>query len=523
VELPLTPLDFARRARKLYGGREGVVDGDLRLSYEAFFDRCDRWSAVLQELGVEKGDRVATIAPNTHAQLESFYAVPQIGAVLVPLNYRLLADDFAYMIRHSGTTVVCAHADYLDAVDGIRDQIPNVRHFVAYEGAGDGWIDYESRIAAMPGLFERPEIAEGDLLTINYTSGTTSQPKGVMITHRNAWINSIGTLVHHPMTCADRYLWTLPMFHANGWTFVWTTTAAGAANICLRRVDPGAVFDVIAREKVTMFCAAPTVLIGIANAPAELRAGARRGIRILTAGAPPAAATIQRIEGDLGWTITQVYGLTETAPFISVCEPRAEHAELDDTARAVVKARQGVELIPSGDLRVFDERGESVPADGTTIGEIVVRGNAVMKGYYNDPEATARAMSGGWFHSGDAAVVHPDGYVEIRDRLKDVIISGGENVSSIEVEGLMLRHAGVQEVAIVGVPHEKWGEVPHAFIVLKKGASVSPAELVQYARDRLAHFKVPHGVTIVAELPKTATGKVQKYVLRGGRAAITKQ
>jgi len=506
----------------LYGGREGVVDGDLRLSYEAFFDRCDRWSAVLQRLGVKKGDRVATIAPNTHAQLEAFYAVPQIGAVLVPLNYRLIADDFAYMIQHSGTQVVCAHPDYLDVVDGIRDQIPNVRHFVAFEGARDGWVDYESRIASQSGQFDRPDIAERDLLTINYTSGTTSRPKGVMITHRNAWINSMGTLVHHPMTCADRYLWTLPMFHANGWTFVWTATAAGATHVCLRRVDPTAVFDAIAGERVTMFCAAPTILIGIANAPGEMRAGVRRGLRILTAGAPPAAATIQRVEGDLGWTITQVYGLTETAPFISVCEPREEHAALDDNARAVVKARQGVELISSGDLRVFDERGQSVPADGVTIGEIVVRGNAVMEGYFNDPEATARAMSGGWFHSGDAAVVHPDGYVEIRDRLKDVIISGGENVSSIEVEGVMLRHADVLEAAIVGVPHEKWGEVPHAFIVLKKGASTSIDELLQYARDHLAHFKAPHGVTIVSELPKTATGKVQKYVLRGGRAAIAK-
>jgi len=500
-----------------------VVDGDSRLSYEAFFDRCDRWSGVLQSLGVEKGDRVATIAPNTHAQLESFYAVPQIGAVLVPLNYRLLGDDFAYMIQHSGARVVCAHADYLDVVDRIRDQIPGVEHFVAYEGAREGWIDYESRIASASGQFERPAIAEGDLLTINYTSGTTSRPKGVMITHRNAWINSIGTLVHHSMTCADRYLWTLPMFHANGWTFVWTATAAGATHVCLRRVDPASVFEVIARERVTMFCAAPTILIAIANAPAALRAGARRGVRILTAGAPPAAATIQRIEGDLGWTITQVYGLTETAPFISVCEPREEHATLDDAARAVIKARQGVELITSGDLRVVDGSGETVPPDGATIGEIVVRGNAVMEGYFNDPEATARAMSGGWFHSGDAAVVHPDGYVEIRDRLKDVIISGGENVSSIEVEGVLLRHADVQEVAIVGVPHETWGEVPHAFIVLKQGASTSPDELIRFAREHLAHFKSPHAVTFVSELPKTATGKVQKYVLRGGRAAIVKQ
>ena len=523
MELPLTPLDFARRARKVYGNMEAVVDGHLRLTYEAFFDRCDRWSSALQHLGVAKGDRVVTIAPNTHAQLEAFYAVPQLGAVLVPLNYRLLADDFAYMIQHSGASVVCAHADYLDSVDRIREQIPGVQHFVAYEGARDGWLDYESLIASGSPRFDRPPISERDLLTINYTSGTTSRPKGVMITHRNAWINSVGTLVHHPMKCGERYLWTLPMFHANGWTFVWIVTAMGATHVCLRRVDPAAVFDLIERERVTMFCAAPTVLIGIANAPAEVRAGARRGVRILTAGAPPAPATIERVEGELGWTITQAYGLTETAPFISVCEPRAEHDSLDMASRAIIKARQGIELISSGDLRVVDEQGRTVPQDGATIGEIVVQGNVVMEGYYNDPEATERAMRGGWFHSGDGAVVHPDGYVEIRDRMKDVIISGGENISSIEVEGVMLRHSDVQEVAIVGMPDEKWGEVPHAFIVLKKGATTSAEELRVYARDHLAHFKAPHAITIVDELPKTATGKVQKYVLRGGRAAIAKQ
>jgi len=524
VELDLTPLDFARRARKLYAEREAVIDGALRLTFEQFFDRCDRWSAVLQQqLGIGKGDRVVTIAPNTHAQLESFYAVPQLGAVLVPLNYRLIADDFAYMIQHSGATVVCAHSDYLETVDRIRAEIPGVKHFVAYEGARDGWLDYESLIAQSSPQFSAPPISERDLLTVNYTSGTTSRPKGVMITHRNAWMNSIGTLIHHPMTCSDRYLWTLPMFHANGWTFVWTATAAGAAHVCLRRVEPAKIFELIDAEAITMFCAAPTILIAIANAPAELRGGARRGLRILTAGAPPAAATIERVEGELGWTIMQVYGLTETAPFISVCEPRREHEKLDAAGRATIKARQGVELISSGDLRVVDEFGATVPRDGVTIGEIVVRGNVVMEGYFRDPEATARAMAGGWFHSGDAAVVHPDGYVEIRDRLKDVIISGGENISSIEVEGVMLRHAGVQEAAIVGVPHEKWGEVPHAFIVLKNGAAATPEELREHARSHLAHFKAPHGVTIVAELPKTATGKVQKYVLRAGRTAIAEQ
>jgi fatty-acyl-CoA synthase len=272
-----------------------------------------------------------------------------------------------------------------------------------------------------------------------------------------------------------------------------------------------------------MFCAAPTVLIGIAGAPEELRAAAPRGIRLLTAGAPPAAHTIERVESSLGWTITHVYGLTETAPLITVCEPRPEHQSLAPADRARVKARQGVELITSGALRVIDADGNDVPRDGETVGEIVVRGNVVMEGYYRDPEATARAFQGGWFHSGDAAVVQPDGYVEIRDRLKDVIISGGENISSIEVEGVLLRHPAIREVAVVGLPHEQWGEAPHAFVVLEDGAGLTEPELREFARARLAGFKVPKGLTILPELPKTATGKIQKYVLRGGRTAIAAQ
>jgi len=523
MQTPLTPIDFARRARKLYGDREAVVDGDLRLTYAQFFDRCDRWSAVLQQLGVGQGDRVAYIAPNTHAQLESFYAVPQIGAVLVPVNYRLTPDDFAYLINHSGARVVCAHADYLAAVDSIRSQLPKAEHFVALDGPHPGWFDYESLLAEGTSDFTRPQIQEGDLLTINYTSGTTSRPKGVMITHRNAYMNTVGTLVHEHMTCADRYLWTLPMFHANGWTFVWTVTAAGATHICLPKVDPRMVFAMIEKERVTMLCAAPTVLISLANADEELRRRARRGVRVLTAGAPPAASTIERLEGDLGWTVTQAYGLTETTPFITVCEPRAEHEQLSNRERAVIKARQGVELITSGETTVIDETGAEVPYDGETVGEIVVRGNVVMDGYYNDPEATELAMRDGWFHTGDAAVIHPDGYIEIRDRLKDVIISGGENISSVEVEGVLLRHPAVQEVAIVGLPHPRWGEAPHAFVVLRSGAVATEDDLREFTRAHLAHFKAPHGVTFVEELPKTATGKIQKYVLRGGRSAIAKQ
>ncbi|MEX0880821.1 MAG: long-chain-fatty-acid--CoA ligase [Thermoanaerobaculia bacterium] len=523
METPLTPLEFARRTRRLYGDREAVVDGPRRFTYSEFFERCDRWSAALQALGVEPGDRVATIAPNTHAHLEAFYAVPQIGAVLVPINYRLTADDIAYILEHSGARVVCAHPDACDLVDRIREKAPAVERFVAFEGARPGWLDYETELSRAAPTFERPPIAERDLLALNYTSGTTARPKGVMITHRNAHTNVVGTLLHHPMSVEDRYLWTLPMFHANGWTFVWTVTAAGAAHVCLRKVEPSAVFDTIARESVTMLCAAPTVLIGIAGAPEGVRGGARRGVRVLTAGAPPAAATIERVEGELGWTITQVYGLTETSPFITVCEPRPEHAGLSPAARAAVKARQGVELLTSGEVKVVDAEGLEVPRDGQTLGEIVVRGNAVMEGYYRDPEATAEAMRGGWFHSGDAAVVHPDGYVEIRDRFKDVIISGGENISSVEVEGVLMRHPAVQEAAVVGLPHEKWGEAPHAFVVLRAGAAASEAELTEFARGHLAGFKTPKGVTFVDELPKTATGKVQKYVLRKGRAAISPQ
>jgi fatty-acyl-CoA synthase len=463
------------------------------------------------------------VSPNTGAQLEAFYAVPQIGAVLVPINIRLAPHEIAYIINHSGATVVCAHLDNLEALESIRNECPVVRHYVALEGTHPGWLDYEALLASNSGPPERPAIAERDLLSINYTSGTTSRPKGVMITHRNAYINSVGTLIHVPMTCADRYLWTLPMFHANGWTFVWTVTAVGGTHVCLRRVAPMAAFRLIREEGITLLCAAPTVLIGLANASPGERGSVPSGVRVLTGGAPPAAATIQRIETDLGWELTHVYGLTETAPFITVCEPRPAHASLPFEERSAIKARQGVELVTSGELRVVDEASQPVPPDGKTLGEIIVRGNVVMEGYYQDPAATAQAIRDGWFHSGDAAVVHPDGYVEIRDRFKDVIISGGENISSVQVEGILMHHPAVQEVAVVGMPDEKWGETPHAFVVRTLDAEVTEAELIAFARERMAHFKAPRRVHFVAELPKTATGKIQKYVLREGRRAIATQ
>ena len=520
---PLTPMEFARRSRQLYGDRLAVVDGDLRFTYEQFFSRCDRWSHVLGHFGVRAGDRVAYVAPNTHAMLEAFYAVPQLGAVVVPLNYRLIGDDFAFMINHSGARVVCVHSEFLALIDTIRAQCPEVTHWVALEGVQRGWHDYETLLAAATADFTRGEIAETDLLTINYTSGTTARPKGVMITHRNAYLNAIGTLIHMPMTTADRYLWTLPMFHANGWTFVWIVTAVGGTHVCVRKVDATNIFALATRERITMLCAAPTVLIAMSNAPLEQRVGVPRGIRVVTAGAPPAAATIERIEEDLGWVITHAYGLTETSPLITICEHRVEHEGLPASDRARIKARQGVELITSGAMRVVDEQMRDVPRDGVTTGEIVVRGNVVMDGYFNDAEATARAFLGGWFHSGDVAVVHADGYAEIRDRMKDVIISGGENISSIEVEGALLRHPAVLEVAVVGVPDARWGETPHAFVVLRAMMSCGDHELRAFARQHLAHFKVPQHVTFLTELPKTTTGKIQKYVLRGGRVGIAAQ
>ncbi|MFW5415587.1 long-chain-fatty-acid--CoA ligase [Nocardiopsis sp. CNT-189] len=523
METALSPLEFARRTRRLHPQREAVVDGDLRLTYEEFFDRCDRWSAALHAMGVAQGDRVAYIAPNTHAQLESFYAVPQLGAVLVPINFRLTAEDFAYIVDHSGAKVLCVHADQIPAVDPVRDRMPGVERFIALEGARDGWEDYEALVAAAGPEFPRPEIGESDLLTINYTSGTTARPKGVMITHRNAYLNSVGTLLHLRMGVGDRYLWTLPMFHANGWTYTWTATAAAAAHVCLRAVDPARAFELVRAERVNWLCAAPTVLIMLANASAEARGEVPPGVHVVTAGASPAAATIERLEDEFGWTVTHVYGLTETAPFITVCEPLPEHAGLAAPDRAALKARQGVELITSGELRVLGEDGAEVPWDGATIGEIAVRGNVVMAGYYNDPEATERAMGDGWFRTGDAAVTHPDGYVEIQDRIKDVIISGGENISSIEVEGVLLRHPAVQEAAVVGVPHERWGETPKATVVLREGGSATPEEIIAFARDHLAHFKAPTSVEFADRLPKTATGKIQKYVLRKGASAVSRQ
>lgn len=519
IETPLSPLAFARRTRKLYPDREAVVDGQRRLSYAQLFDRCDRWSAAMSTLGMGRGDRVATIAPSTLHHLEQFYAVPQLGAVIVPINFRLLADDFAYLIHHSGAKMVCAVPEYFDLIDGLRAVLPEVQHYVALEGAREGWLDYEALIAQSDGVFPQAPIDEHALLSINYTSGTSYRPRGAMITHRGAWTNAIGTLLHWPLQAQDRYLWTLPMFHANGWGMVWTVTAAGAAHVCVRDTATTALVELVAREKVTALCAGKTALIAIANCPDALRPRLPRGVRVLTAGASPAVATIERVERELGWDVSHVYGLSETSPFVAVCDTQHLPAGATPAQRARFKVRQGVELLTSGELRVVDEEGLDVPADGASLGEIVLRGPVVMQGYYRDDEESARVFAGGWFHTGDAAVVHADGFIEIRDRFKDIIISGDEIVSSIEVEDVLMRHPAVFEVAVVGRAHAELGESAHAYVVARSGARTSEQELRQFAQESLAAFKVPTRIHCVSSLPKTATGKVLKHQLRAADRA----
>ena len=503
METTLTPLEFARRTRRLHADREAVVDGPKRFSYRQFFERCDRFSSALLKLGVVQGDRVAYLAPNTHQNLEGYYAVPQIGAVIVPMNYRLTADDFAYLIKHSGARVVCVDRDHLDAIDSVRDQLAGVIAFVALENAREGWLDYETLLAQSDAGFERPAIAETDLLSINYTSGTTSRPKGVMITHRNAALNMVGTMLHMHLGVHDRYLWTLPMFHANGWTHVWIMTAVGGTHVCLRKVDAPGIFERIASERISYFCAAPTVLIAIANAPESLRKDAPRGLRVMTAGAPPAAATIERIEGDLGWSVAQIYGLTETAPFSAFLTSEWAISKLGSAGQPPLYS----------DTRIVDgDNRELAPGER---GEICLRGPNIMKGYWNRPDATAEAIDAqGWFHSGDVGYVDEDGFLFICDRLKDMVISGGENVYPAEVESVLYQHEYIAEVAVIGVPDTKWGEAVTAVVALHEGRELTIEALREFAEPFLARYKLPSRLHIVAALPRNPAGKVLKFALK---------
>jgi fatty-acyl-CoA synthase len=508
----LSPIDFLERSAEIYREKIAVVDGDVRRTYPQILERVYRFAHALKGLGIAPGDRVAVLAKNQSALLEAHYAVPLAGAILCALNIRLVRSEIEYIVAHCGARIVVYDAEFAPLVAGLG---PEVRRVCV--GGEPGALEFEALIGAASSEPLSNSLEDEDAtISINYTSGTTGQPKGVMYTHRGAYQNALAEVFHAGLCSESVYLWTLPMFHCNGWCFPWAVTAAGATHVCLPRVDPRAVFALIEREAVTNFCAAPTVLIALANHP-DARPFSHP-VHVVTAGAPPAPTTIAQMEA-LGATITQVYGLTETYGPITVCAWQSQWDATDTAGRARQKARQGVPMITvgAGDIRVVEPRDDAelvdVPSDGATPGEIVMRGNNVMKGYYDDPAATAKAFRGGYFHSGDIAVRHADGYLEIQDRAKDVIISGGENISTVQVEKVILEHAGVLECAVVAKPDERWGEVPKAFVTPKAGVTLSEAEIVAHCRERLPGFKTPKAVEF-CDLPKTSTGKIQKFVLR---------
>ncbi len=506
---PLHPVDFLIRSAHIYREKIAVVDGETRRTYPEMLERVYRFANLLRQAGLQPGDRVAILAPNTSQMLEAHYAVPLAGGVLCALNIRLMADEIAYIVRHCGASIVIYDGEFEEA---LAERTTHPRLLRIGEGKLDA-LDFEAELAATPADPIAPEVRDEDeTISINYTSGTTGRPKGVMYTYRGAYLNALAETFHAGLRPESVYLWTLPMFHCNGWVFSWAVTAAGATHVCLRKVDPAKVVELIETERVTHLCGAPTVLVGIANHP-----GVRpfaHPLHVTTAGAPPAPHTIFQME-ELGATVTHVYGLTETYGPFSVCAWKTHWDEREPHERAQLKSRQGVPFVTAGvdDLRVVDEQMNDVPADAATQGEVVMRGNNVMKGYYDDPDATAKAFRGGYFHSGDVAVMHPDGYIEIRDRSKDVIISGGENVSTIQVEKVVMEHPAVLECAVVAKPDDRWGEVPKAFVTLKPGATATPDEIVAFCRKRLPGFKTPKSVEF-CDLPKTSTGKIQKFVLR---------
>ena len=514
----LSPLLFLERSASVYPDKAACIYNGGVTTYSQFYDRVRRHAAALQSVGVQAGDRVAYLLPNLPSMLEANFAPMGIGAVLVALNIRLSPREIAYILNHSGAKVLVFDSELADTVRQLRSDCPGVETYVQVRDtvplATDiPSLEYEEWLAGVEPLDELPGAAsETDTLTINYTSGTTGMPKGVEYTPRGAYLNALGEAMEMGMNWRSVYLWTLPMFHANGWCFPWAVTAVGGTHVCLRRVDPAEVYRLIREEAVSHLCAAPTVLTGLYAAP-EAATADLSGLTIMTAGAPPAPQVIRTIEG-MGAQIIHVYGLTETYGPCTVAAAQPDWDSLPSDELARVKARQGVPFMVYGTgLRVVDENMTDVPKDVETMGEVVMQGDAVMKGYYNDPEATAEAFRGGWFHSGDLAVWHPDGYIELQDRSKDIIISGGENISSQEVEKVIMEHPAVLEVCVVGVPDDRWGEVPKAFVVPRDGGALSAAEIINITPDRIAHFKAPKSVEF-GELPKTATGKIQKYILR---------
>jgi fatty-acyl-CoA synthase len=505
---PLSPLDFLTRAAAIYRDKTAVIDGDVRRTYPQMLERVYRFAHVLHSYGVKDGERVAFLAKNESALLEAHYSVPLAGGVLCAINIRLMADEIAYIIAHCGAEIVVYDAEFAPLLERVPDSVRRIR--IGGEGSEPEFEALLARASETP--IANPVVDEDQTICINYTSGTTGMPKGVMYTHRSAALNAIGEIYTSNIRPDSVYLWTLPMFHCNGWCYTWGVTAAGATHVCLPKVDFARIYELVDSAGVTHLCGAPTVLIGIANHPGAKRF--ERGLQVTTAGAPPAPTTIAQLER-LNANVTHVYGLTETYGPFTVCAYQQAWDDLSTEDRARMKSRQGFPMVvfPLEDLRVVDSEMNDVPRDGKTQGEVVMRGNGVMKGYYNDPEATAKAFRGGFFHSGDVGVWHPDGYIELTDRAKDVIISGGENISTIQVEKVVLQHPSVLECAVVAAPDPKWGEVPKAFVTLKLDAQLEEAELIAFCRERLPGFKTPKSVEF-GELPKTSTGKIQKFVLR---------
>jgi fatty-acyl-CoA synthase len=515
----LTPLAFLARSVRVFPQKTAVVYGDLRWSYVQFAERIGRLSGALARAGVGPGDRVAVLAPNVPVALEAHFAVLALRAVLVAINTRLAPDEVTYILEHSGAKVVLVDPELAPRAAGAaglspRPLLVNVEDPVAGIGGtplpGPGYEEFVRDAAVLP--IDGSIDDEDRITSINYTSGTTGRPKGVLYTHRGVTLNALGELVVHRLGRDSIYLWTLPLFHCNGWCFPWAVTAAGGTHVLLRAPAPERILELVRAERVTHFNGAPTVLLMLAEAPQARGVRFDPPVRVAIGGSPPSPTLLARME-ELGVVVTHVYGLTETYGPHVVCEMQPGWEGLDVPGRAAVMARQGVPMHVALHLRVVDDEMREVPANGKTIGEVVMRGNNVMKGYYRDPEATAKAFAGGWFHSGDLGVLHPDGYVELRDRKKDIIISGGENISTIEVEHAIVKHPAVLECAVVAMPDPRWGEVPKAYVSLRPGASASESEIIAFCRERLAHFKCPKAVEF-AELPKTSTGKIQKFRLR---------
>ncbi|MCK6564487.1 MAG: long-chain-fatty-acid--CoA ligase [Dehalococcoidia bacterium] len=513
MEVPLLVNDFLRRAAKLYPNKTAIVDGDLRFTYREFQERVNQLGHALLSLGIRKGDRVCILSPNSHFFLESYYGAAQIGAILVPLNYRLVAADHEYIINHAGVKAVLVDWEYTRVVDEIRPHLKTVEHWVVAQDQGEaprGWVDWERLIMNQPRTATpHVELDENDTASINYTSGTTSRPKGVMLTHRNCYINAYNFIAHLGIRHDDIELWTLPMFHANGWGGPFAITAMAATHVVLRAVVAEDIYRLIEDEKVTFACMAPAVLNTILTYPDKAKHQITTRPRFTVAGAPPPAAFIERLEQELGWEFIEIYGLTETAPILTVSRPDF-HSHPDDYAR---RSRAGVEAI-GVDVQVLDDNGNPVPMDNNSIGEVCARSNVILKGYWEQPEETAKAIYGGYFHTGDLAVWDEYGNIHIVDRKKDVIISGGENISSSEIEDCLYKHPAVLECAVVGVPSERWGETPKALIVLREGQRPTEEEVIAFTREQMAHFKCPTSVDFVESLPRTATGKLQKFVLR---------